>query len=165
IMFSKFLTSTTLALAFLSQVNAHTGISPALGVSGTLQHSDVKRPSTASPCGAGVTVAAAALDSSTAVTAGADGSVTATALNFNAGSGGSRKVTAKVDATGQGKTFVAMTVTTNGDAAPTYYDPQTIVAQLPAGTKCTGGATGNKCLVQFVTTAGFGNCVVVQQGA
>ena len=37
--------------------------------------------------------------------------------------------------------------------------------QLPAGTACTGGATGNKCLVSFTTAGGFGNCVAVSQGA
>lgn len=39
-----------------------------------------------------------------------------------------------------------------------------MTAALPAGTTCTGGATGNKCLVSFKTAGGFGNCVVVQQG-
>ena len=35
---------------------------------------------------------------------------------------------------------------------------------MPAGTKCTGGTSKNLCLASFVTTAGFGNCVVVSQG-
>ena len=74
-------------------------------------------------------------------------------------------MTAKVDATGTGKSFVAMTVSKNGDAvsgfitlnkkqcidrvdqAPATNAAQAIVANLPAGTKCTGGATKNKCLV------------------
>ena len=37
-----------------------------------------------------------------------------------------------------------------------------LTVQLPAGTTCTGGASGSKCLVAFVTAGGFGNCVVVQ---
>jgi len=164
-MFSKFLASTTLVLALLSQVNAHAAIAPQLGVGASPKRSDVKRPSTANPCGAGATVAASALDSSTAVAAGADGSVKATVTNFNAGKDGSRQVTAKVDPTGAGKNFVAMTVTTNGNGNPTNVGSEPIVAQLPAGTKCTGGTSGNLCLVQFTTTAGFGDCVVVSQGA
>jgi len=36
---------------------------------------------------------------------------------------------------------------------------------MPAGMNCTGGASGNLCLASFKTTAGFGNCVVVSQGA
>ncbi|KAG6841503.1 hypothetical protein C0991_010361 [Blastosporella zonata] len=78
---------------------------------------------------------------------------------------GSRQVTLTVDATGVGKTFVAGTVTTNGDLAPTNVGSQQITASLPAGTKCTGGAAGNLCLAAFKTAGGFGNCVVVQQGS
>ncbi|KIM47124.1 hypothetical protein M413DRAFT_440651 [Hebeloma cylindrosporum] len=163
-MFSKIWTSAALVLALALQVTAHAAISPALGVAGTPVRNNVKRPNAKSPCGAGVNIANT-IDTSTAVAANAAGSFKATAINFNGGRDGSRKVTAKVDATGKGTTFVAMTVTTNGDAAPANTGSQPIVASLPAGTKCTGGKTGNKCLVQFVTTAGFGNCMVVSQGA
>jgi len=163
-MFSKIWTSVALVLALALQVTAHAAIAPALGVSGTPVRNNVKRPNGNSPCGAGVNVANT-IDTSTAVAANAAGSFKATAINFNGGGDGSRKVTAKVDATGKGTKFVAMTVTTNGDAAPGNTGSQPIVASLPAGTKCTGGKTGNKCLVQFVTTAGFGNCMVVSQGA
>ena len=41
---------------------------------------------------------------------------------------------------------------------------QPLTVSLPAGTKCTGGNTGNLCLVSFTTAGRFGNCVVVQQG-
>jgi len=164
-MFSKIWTSAALVLALALQVSAHAAIAPALGVSGTGTpvRNDAKRPSANSPCGAGVNIANT-IDTSTAAAANAAGSFKATAISFNGGGDGSRKVTAKVDATGKGTKFVAMTVTTNGDAAPPNAGSQAIVAELPAGTKCTGGKTGNKCLVQFVTTAGFGNCVVVSQG-
>jgi hypothetical protein len=70
-----------------------------------------------------------------------------------------------VDATGTGAKFVAGKVTTNGDAAPATTGTQKITASLPAGTKCTGGAAGDLCLASFTTAGGFGNCVVVQQGA
>jgi hypothetical protein len=48
---------------------------------------------------------------------------------------------------------------------PTGNGNDQVSASLPAGTTCTGGASGDLCLVSFATTAGFGNCVVVQQGA
>jgi hypothetical protein len=49
--------------------------------------------------------------------------------------------------------------------APNAVGSDQLTVALPAGTKCTGGASKNKCVVEFVSTAGFGNCVVVQQGA
>ncbi|KAF8155571.1 hypothetical protein B0H34DRAFT_675744 [Crassisporium funariophilum] len=163
-MFSKIWSTSALVLALCLQAHAHAAVSPVLGVSGTPVRGNVERPSTANPCGSGVNIASE-LDSSTAVAASAAGVVNAVAINFNGGADGSRKVTAKVDATGKGTNFVAMTVTTNGDAAPASVGSQPIVASLPAGTKCTGGANGNLCLVQFTTSAGFGNCVAVSQGA
>ncbi|KAF5310567.1 hypothetical protein D9619_008197 [Psilocybe cf. subviscida] len=162
-MFAKFLSSAAVVLALLSQAHAHAAIAPALGVSGTPVRNNVQRPSSANPCG-NVNIANT-INTSTAVAANSAGQFTTTITNFNGGADGSRKVTAKVDATGKGTKFVAAAVTTNGDAAPSNVGSQTIVASLPAGTKCTGGSTGNKCLVQFTTTAGFGNCVVVSQGA
>ncbi|KAH7869308.1 uncharacterized protein C8R40DRAFT_1131130 [Lentinula edodes] len=163
-MFSKVFASLSVLLAISVQVNAHAAIAPALGVDGTPVRADVQRPSTASPCGT-VNVAST-LDTSTPVQAAADGTFTATATDFNAGADGSRSVTAKVDPTAQGKTFsTAVTVSQNGDAAPTTVGSDQIVAALPAGTTCSGGTAGNLCLVQFTTTAGFGNCVVVAQGA
>ncbi|KAJ3534457.1 hypothetical protein NMY22_g6916 [Coprinellus aureogranulatus] len=98
------------------------------------------------------------------LTAAADGSFTVTAISFNGGVDGSRQMTAQVSANGQGTNFVAATVTKNGDRAPNGSGNQQITAKLPANTKCTGGSSGNKCLVQFKSAAGFGNCVVVQQG-
>jgi hypothetical protein len=84
---------------------------------------------------------------------------------FPSGKDGSRSVTMTVDAAGTGAKFVAGKVTTNGDAAPATTGTQKITASLPAGTKCTGGASGDLCLASFTTAGGFGNCVVVQQGA
>jgi len=162
-MFAKLLTTSAFLLALTLQVSAHAAVSPALGVSGTPVRGDVKRPNGANACGAGVNIAGA-IDSSTAVNANAAGTFSATAINFNGGGDGSRQFTAKVDASGTGKSFVAMTVTTNGDPKPANVGTQPIVANLPAGTKCTGGASKNKCLVQFVSSAGFGNCVAVTQG-
>ncbi|KAF9010228.1 hypothetical protein BDQ17DRAFT_1235099 [Cyathus striatus] len=163
-MLAKIWTSVTVLLALSLQVHGHAAVAPVIGVSGTPKRSDVKRPSTANPCGAGVNIATA-LGSATPVAAAADGTFTTTVTNFNGGKDGSRQVSAKVDAAGTGRGFVAATVSKNGDGNPTSTGSEQIVAKLPAGTACKGGATGDVCLVQFTTTAGFGNCVAVQQEA
>jgi len=161
-MFCRCLLASAFILILSLSVNAHAGVTPALGVPGTFTRNDVQRPSNTTECGT-INVANT-IDSSTAVAAAADGTFTATVTNFNAGADGSRFVSLKVDATGVGKTFVLGTVQTNGDANPTNVGSQTIVATLPAGTKCTGGKSKKLCLASFTTTSGFGNCVVVQQG-
>jgi hypothetical protein len=71
----------------------------------------------------------------------------------------------QVDAAGTGAKFVTGQVTANGEAAPASTGTEKITASLPAGTTCTGGASGDLCLASFKTAGGFGNCVVVQQGA
>ncbi|KAJ7857067.1 hypothetical protein B0H14DRAFT_2751746 [Mycena olivaceomarginata] len=69
--------------------------------------------------------------------------------NFNrAGSDGSRSVSVLVDPTGTGKNFVAAKATKNGDPAPKTNGSGKVALSLPAGTKCTGGKTGNLCLLQ-----------------
>jgi hypothetical protein len=163
-MLAKIWASVTVLIALSLQAHAHAAVAPVIGVSGAPKRSDVKRPSNANPCGAGVNIATA-LRSATPVAAAADGTFTATVTNFNGGQDGSRQVSAKVDATGAGKSFVAATVSKNGNGNPTGTGSEQIVAKLPAGTACKGGASGNVCLVQFTTTAGFGNCVAVQQKA
>jgi len=162
-MFFKLVSIAVVFVTLSAQVHAHAAIAPVLGLSGPPLRSDVQRPSTATPCGS--TNIAANIDTPTPVAAAADGTFTVTATNFNAGKDGSRQVALTVDATGVGKSFVAGTVSQNGDLAPTDVGSQQIVAALPAGTKCTGGAAGNRCLASFKTAAGFGNCVVVSQGA
>ena len=47
--------------------------------------------------------------------------------------------------------------------APKELGSEQLTIQMPAA--CTGGATGDKCLVSFKTASGFGNCVVVQNAA
>jgi len=148
-------------LALSLQVNAHAAIAPALGVSGAPKRSDAQRAK--GNCGS--TNVAQTINTSTPVVAAADGSFTVTVTNFNGGADGSRKVTGTVDSTGAGKAFKgAVAIATNGDPAPTSNASEQIKATLPAGTQCTGGTNKNLCLVAFTTTAGFGNCVVVQQG-
>ncbi|CAL1699683.1 unnamed protein product [Somion occarium] len=164
-MFSKLFFALTLVLGLTLQVSAHALVAPPIGVTDTPVRKDVKRPSNRSPCGAGVNVAKT-LASSTPIVAAADGTFTTTVTNFNAGTDGSRQVTAAVDTTAIGKTFAAAaTVTQNGDPAPKDVGSEQITVQMPAGTTCTGGATGDQCLVSFKTSGGFGNCVLVQQSA
>ncbi|KAK2023650.1 hypothetical protein LX32DRAFT_676477 [Colletotrichum zoysiae] len=158
---SLFVYSAVLALSAV-QVSAHAAINPVLGVSGTAVRNDVKRPSNNAPCGNGVNVAQS-LGSSTAVKADASGSFTVNVQNFNGGKDGSRQVTMKVNAAGDGKNFVAGTVTTNGQLAPAGTGTEKVTASLPKGMKCTGGASGDQCIASFTTAGGFGNCVVVQQ--
>ena len=62
---------------------AHAGVVPALGINGTLQRSDVKRPSQNKPCGDGVDIATT-LDNSTSVPADQNGNVNVTVTDFNA---------------------------------------------------------------------------------
>jgi len=158
--------STVVLMALSARVAAHAGVSPALGVTGTFTKADVQRVVAGSDCGS--TNVAATIDSSTAVAADpTTGSFSVTGSSFDPGSDGSTSVTALVDTTGTGKSFTGtVDVTTNGNAVQTAStSTQPIVAALPAGTKCTGGAAGNLCLVAFKTTAGFQNCVVVSQGA
>ncbi|KAH9852285.1 hypothetical protein C2E23DRAFT_868767 [Lenzites betulinus] len=162
--FSKSVIASAMVLFGLTlQVHAHAGITPALGVKNTFARSNVQRPSTAKPCGS-INVAQN-LDASTAITAKADGTFVATITNFNGGVDGSRQVTAKVDATGTGKSFAAATVVQNGDKSPAAAGSQQLTIQMPKGLACTGGATKNKCLVSFTTAGGFGNCAVVQTAA
>ncbi|KAJ7734822.1 hypothetical protein B0H16DRAFT_1676759 [Mycena metata] len=150
-------------LALAAQTSAHAIPSPALGVKGTPARSDVQRPSTAKPCGS--IDPATTIDTSTAIPAAADGTVTMTVTDFNAGADGSRSVAVQVDASGKGTSFVAGTVSKNGNAAPTTVGSDQVTFTLPAGTKCVGGKAGNLCLVSVKTTAGFGACTVVSQGA
>jgi len=153
----------SLFLALAAQTSAHAMPSIALGVSGAPTRSDVQRPSTAKPCG--TIDPATTLDTSTAIPVAADGSVTMNVQNFNAGADGSTSVSVQIDQTGTGNSFVAGTVTTNGNAAPKAVETDKVVFTLPAGTTCTGGTAGNLCLVSVKTTAGFGACTVVSQGA
>jgi hypothetical protein len=68
-------------LTFAVQAHAHAAIVPALGVAGQPKRSDVQRPTSASPCGK-VNIAAT-IDTSTPVTASANGTFTVTVTNFN----------------------------------------------------------------------------------
>ncbi|KAH9483576.1 hypothetical protein JR316_0003046 [Psilocybe cubensis] len=161
-MFSRSFIQSALVLVFALQVHGHAAVAPVLGVSGNPVRADVKRPNNINPCGAGVNIASE-FDSSTAAPADASGSFNGVVFNFNRLLDGSRQVSAAVDPTGTGSSFTPMTVTTNGDKVSQNLGSQPIVAQLPAGMVCTGGATKNKCLVQFKNVAGFGNCMVVSQ--
>ncbi|KAJ7907126.1 hypothetical protein B0H13DRAFT_1475681, partial [Mycena leptocephala] len=141
----------------------HVSSSPALGIKGAPQRSDTQRPTTAKPCG-NVDIASN-LDTSTAIAAAADRTVTMNVENC-IGTDGSTSVSVEVDQTGTGKKFAPATVTTNGNPCHAPYSTRilTQLSSLPAGTKCTGGKAQNLCLVSVKTTHGFGGCTVVSQG-
>ncbi|KAF5350276.1 hypothetical protein D9758_007808 [Tetrapyrgos nigripes] len=105
----------------------------------------------------------------------ADGSVTMTIHQVNADGGG--PYVAEVNTDGTGQTWQTITVTqqvpgANGLLRGGPVDSQ-LVAVVPQGTKCTGGDSGNACLVRinnggagledsFANGAGpFGGCVAV----
>jgi len=163
-MFFKVWTSVALVLALSLKVHAHAAVAPALGVSGIPTKEDVQRPNATAPCGA-VNITLAIVDSSRAAHSGPLGRFNVTAIDFTTGADGSRHFRARVNDDATGKKFVPMNITRNGNPAPATVGSQPIVAILPAGTKCTGGSRKNRCLVEFVSTAGFGNCVVVTHGA
>lgn len=81
-MLSKSFIASIFLIASISSVNAHAGVSPALGVKGQLARSDVQRPSANSPCG--TVDVAQNLDSSTAVQADATGNFSPSITDFNA---------------------------------------------------------------------------------
>ncbi|KAI0666879.1 hypothetical protein C8Q78DRAFT_1072214 [Trametes maxima] len=163
-MFSKTLiAAAALCLSMSLQMHAHATIAPALGIKGAPVRNDAQRPSKGKECGK-IDIAKN-FDSSQAIQAAANGTFAATITNFNGGVDGSRQVTALVDPTGTGKSFVSADVVKNGDKNPSSTGSQQLVVQLPSGTTCIGGASKDKCLVSFTTAGGFGNCVVVQQGA
>ncbi|KAF8600611.1 hypothetical protein BDV93DRAFT_525334 [Ceratobasidium sp. AG-I] len=155
--FSK---SLLVVAALAAQVLGHAMVEPALGIKGTPVRANTQRPSTAKPCG---NAALSGIDSSTPI-AMTGTTFTAKSTNFNKAKDGSMLFTAQVDATGAGKAFKAATITKNGPAAPkTVGETAQLSVSLPAGTKCTGGASKDLCLVSFKSASGFGNCVVVKQ--
>ncbi|KAK7438905.1 hypothetical protein VKT23_017832 [Stygiomarasmius scandens] len=164
-MFNKIFASITLVLALSAHVKGHTLMTPALGVDGAGARSDVQVLGRKGASCGDMNVASN-IDTSTPVAAAPDGTFTVTATNFNRRRDGSRELTATADSTGTGSSFNApVTIAQNGDPKPKQLGSDQIVASLPAGMTCTGGASGNLCLVSFVNGAaqGFGNCVVVSQ--
>ncbi|THU87655.1 hypothetical protein K435DRAFT_593904, partial [Dendrothele bispora CBS 962.96] len=143
----------------------HALMTPALGIDGEGARRDVERLQETGPS-CGEMDVASNIDSSTPAIADANGMFTVTATNFNRRTDGSRQVTATIDPSGTGQSFtVPATVVKNGEAAPRRLDSEPITVQLPSDMTCTGGASGQMCLVSFVTLSGFGNCVVVDQSA
>ncbi|KAG8680704.1 hypothetical protein FRC08_016098 [Ceratobasidium sp. 394] len=156
-----FAKSLIVVAALAAHVLGHAVVQPVMGVAGTPKRSDTQRPSTAKPCG---NTALSEIDSSSSITMTGT-SFTATSTNFNAKQDGSMQFTATFDATGTGKNFKAATITKNGpNAPPKVGQTAQLSVSLPAGTKCTGGANKDSCLVSFKSASGFGNCVVVKQG-
>ena len=80
-MLSKSFIASILLLASISSVNAHAGVSPALGVKGQITRNDVQRPSANTPCGKANI--AQTLDGSTPVQADETGNFSPSITNFN----------------------------------------------------------------------------------
>ncbi|CAE6437016.1 unnamed protein product [Rhizoctonia solani] len=101
---------------------------------------------------------------------GSDGSVTMTVHQVNGDGAGPYTCDVSADASGQN--FVAMKVTTNvpgensrSNAKATDFP---LVAQMPAGTTCTGGPGGDACIMRCRNAARagpFGGCVPVTNAA
>ncbi|KAG8795288.1 hypothetical protein FRC12_016302 [Ceratobasidium sp. 428] len=155
-----FAKSLIVVAALAAHVLGHATVAPVMGVKGKAVRADTQRPSTAKPCGK---TALSEIDSSDFITMTGN-TITATATNFNKAKDGSMQFTASMDPTGTGKNFKAITITKNGPAAPKNVgETATLTMSVPAGMKCTGGATKDKCLMSFKSESGFGNCVVVKQ--
>ncbi|KDQ32092.1 hypothetical protein PLEOSDRAFT_1015217, partial [Pleurotus ostreatus PC15] len=161
--FTSFVATSIVIAGLSASAYGHAAAHPALGIKEPMQRRDVRRPNAQNPCGAGVNIAQN-LDTTPAIPVNADGSFSVVVENYNAGLDGSRQFTMSVDATATGSNFVQGTITKNGVRVSIAPAKETIQAQLPAGTTCTGGSTGNKCLAQFLNAASqkFGNCVVVR---
>ncbi|KDN42639.1 hypothetical protein RSAG8_06596, partial [Rhizoctonia solani AG-8 WAC10335] len=112
----------------------------------------------------------AAASSAGLASVGSDGSVAMTVHQINGDGAGPYTCDVSADASGQN--FVAMEVTTNvpgqnsrSQAKATDFP---LVAQMPAGTTCTGGPDGDACVVRCRNAARagpFGGCVPVTNAA
>lgn len=152
-------------LAFsVGQVAAHSMVKPPLGVAGAPIRADTQRPNNRRPCGR--MDIASNIDSTEPIPVAADGTFSAEIENFNRFIDGSRSVRGVVDPTGTGEGFgPRVNMLQNGALNPFQLGTEQITGSIPQGMQCTGGASGNLCLVRFTNTVGFGNCVVLQQGA
>ncbi len=80
-MLSKSFIALIFFLTSISSVNAHAGVTPALGVKGQFTRNDVQRPSAKSPCG-NINISQN-LDASTTVQADANGNFSPSITDFN----------------------------------------------------------------------------------
>jgi hypothetical protein len=144
------------------------GDKPALGVKKTtgLSPANAIRVSSQNPCGPNVKLASLSAADATALNA--DGTLSMSVFQINGDGAGPFNVA--IDASGTGKSFnTPADVTTqvpgkNGvsNAANKAFP---LDIKVPAGVACSGGTSGNLCLVQVKNRSGFGGCGVIQQGA
>ncbi|KAI0274097.1 hypothetical protein BGY98DRAFT_936102 [Russula aff. rugulosa BPL654] len=163
-MLSKSFAASIFLLALTSSVNAQGSgcvFAPALA-NANPGAGDVQHPSSSAPCG-DVNISQN-IDSSTPVPLDSSMQFNVQVTSFGTGTGNSRSImTAKVDPTATGASFVECQVVANGDANPQAAGTQTATLQLPDGTECTGGTSGKLCLVSISNEAGDGNCMVLSQ--
>jgi len=160
--------SISLALLLAACVHSVTGlgfpsgITPALGVNGTLTAADLPQIAEFSPCGSPL-VSNEKLDSSTPaaefVTGATSVNVEAIALANNAG----LQFLVSLDPTGVSNNLTQITVTNQGQLSNNAGTTQELTLQLPAGLQCTGGTARNLCLIQAISNLDSGNCAVLKQ--
>uniref|UniRef100_A0A0S1MIJ5 Secreted protein n=1 Tax=Phakopsora pachyrhizi TaxID=170000 RepID=A0A0S1MIJ5_PHAPC len=97
-----------------------------------------------------------------------DGKVQMTLHQVNGDGGG--PYTCDVNASGDGKTFTPMTISTNipgkNSRSNAKAEDIPLIAEMPKGMTCTGGSDGQTCIVRCRNAANagpFGGCVAVTQ--
>ncbi|KAK4700806.1 hypothetical protein P7C70_g5438, partial [Phenoliferia sp. Uapishka_3] len=129
-------------------------------------NSDVEVLSSKTGCGSGTNIATSitAAEAAGLPSPAADGSLSMTWFQINAGSDGAGPGTAFIDVTGTGNSFAPLTISKNfADGGANSKNPMTV--QLSTSTACTGGA-GSTCLLRVQNSAGpFGSCFAVKSPA
>jgi len=150
--------------AALVQVGTKNG----LGVTKTtnLGTGDAIRVSTQDPCGPNVNLASLSADDATPLNS--DGTLSMSVFQVNGDGAGPFNVA--IDTTGTGKSFdtpVDITTQVPGTNGVSGASEEAFPLDIKVSTNvaCTGGTTGNLCLVQVKNPSGFGGCGVIQQGA
>jgi len=142
---SKLFALAALASSLVMNVSGHFLIAATQADADSLARSDVTKGSTTkctSTLGGAATIA--------------NGVVSLVGKNFNGGGDGSTFITAGLSTTGATGKFSPVTVTTNGDKAPTAVGSVPLAVDL-GGADCSAG----QCVLAMASTANFGNCVAL----
>jgi Egh16-like virulence factor len=162
------LISTTASLVAGHAALVTVGTKNGLGVTKTtnLGTGDAIRVSTQDPCGPNVNLASLSADDATPLNS--DGTLSMSVFQVNGDGAGPFNVA--IDTTGTGKSFdtpVDVTTQVPGTNGVSGASEEAFPLDVKVSTNvaCTGGTTGNLCLVQVKNPSGFGGCGVIQQGA
>jgi hypothetical protein len=139
-----------------------------LGVTKTtdLGTGDAIHVSTQSPCGPNVDLST--LSANDAAPLGNDGSLNMSVFQINTDGAGPFNVLIDAGATGEHfntSADVTTQVPGNNGISNGGGNAFPLNIKLPTSVACTGGSTGNFCLVQVQNPNGFGGCGLIQQGA